>query len=152
MDKLYLDVYNVIFLFCTHRELLSLSFCNKFLYNNINEKVWKRIGDRDHPLLKIQSKKDYYSKNPLFVSNHELLYEIQNNYWANNIYKTNNLQKNYISNIMKSMTKVNHLRDFYTEFRKTHCTNWGCAVQILIGELLDYSETVRNELFKTYCI
>ena len=57
MNKLYLDVYNMIFLFCTHRELLSLSFCNKFLYNNINEKVWKRIGDRDHPLLKYKVKR-----------------------------------------------------------------------------------------------
>jgi hypothetical protein len=100
MNKLYSDVYNVIFLFCTDKELVYLSCCNKFLYNSINEKVWKKIGDRDYPLLKIQNKKDYYCKNPLFVSKEELLYEIQNNNWSNNIYKTNDLYKNYINKII----------------------------------------------------
>jgi hypothetical protein len=155
MEKMYQNLFTVICLFCSYKDIISLSLINKYTYQSITKDVWRNIGKRDHPLLEIQTKQDYYLKNPLFVCQHKLLDEINKNPWSKQLYNKkclnlnnveNHLYKAYVTDIMKCMIKVENLRIFYKEHRKNKTTDWGICVQILIQELLNDSEDMKIEI------
>jgi hypothetical protein len=83
MNKIPNELLINITCYCDCRTILQLSKLSKWTSSICKKNiVWSKIGDRDHPLLNIDSLTSYIYSNPMYVASDEIEYYIQGNLWA----------------------------------------------------------------------
>lgn len=148
--NIYSDTFNIIFSFLNIGDLNILVKINKSFYKS--EKIWKEIGERQFPLLKIKNRQDWILKNPFYVSEDEIMHKIYKFPFLYSGYmytgknrngKADHIPRNIAMSISRDMIIVEKLRNFRGVFLDT-CDR--ICVDILINDYLERSEKEADEL------
>ena len=149
------DLMLYIVSFCDYKTIIILSKTTK-KSNTIckQHSLWVNIGKRDHPLLQIQNKNEYFYKNPMFIFNDQIETYINESEWAQlwiNKQKTNqngvleHRYPGYVRSIIKTMIQVEKWKQLKNKNRNT-CEDWKIAVNLIIDDLLSKSEEENKEM------
>jgi hypothetical protein len=152
------DAFDIIFSFLGIKDLEILITVNRSFYQS--EKIWKEIGKREFPLLKIKNREDWILKNPFYISEREILDKINRFSFLYNSYmytgknrnnKTDHIPRTIAKSISRDIIIVEKLRNFRGVFLDTYER---ICVDILINDYLERSEKEADELkqyIKNYC-
>lgn len=143
------DVLVTVVLFCPLDSVVhSLSVCKEWLEVFSSKNIWIVLARRDHPQLRINSKKDYIDLIPTIVDSTQLNRELKKSEWAQKWLQTriinfngreDEMVRSCVISIIKSQLVVKKLRRLF-DMNKTLGMDWKIAVNKAIEEYLQKAE------------